>query len=124
MPGLYRKWGAQVVGRPVGEGDIYLLLELSEGGWRLGYGVMCQGVQFLLGGWVAEDQEVLHGLLQVIHPEVGIPLERVLVLLNLLHGVDDQAGHLLSHLYEIGSVFQIYLKVWKEASRGECRLHS
>ena len=67
----------------------HLLLELSQAGWCLGDGVVRLHVQLLGGGSVSKDEEVLHKLLKVIHPEVGVPLKGVLVLLSHLHGPND-----------------------------------
>lgn len=114
-PPAFQAWGG--VAQPEDPGGdrggqqdrTHLLLELSQGGLCLGDGVLSLGVQFLGSGCVPEDEEVLHKLLKVIHPEVGVPLEGVLVLLGHLHGPDDQAGQFFPHLYEVCDILQVRL---------------
>jgi hypothetical protein len=66
-----------------------------------------------------KDQEILHELLEVIHPEIGVSLKGVLVLLSLLHGVDHQAGHFFLHLHEVCHVFQVCLEGVREKPTDE-----
>ena len=111
--------GILEVRKLVGEVHTHLLLELGEGGRHLGEGLLGLGVQVLRADGVPIGEEVLHELLGVVHPQVGVALEGVLVLLSLLYGADDQAGHLLPHLYEVGHVFQVGLQGAGGAQMGE-----
>lgn len=102
----------------------HLLLELGEGGRRLGEGLLGPAVQGLWGDCTPVDQEAPHGFLQVIRPEVGVRLEGVLVLLGLLHGADDPAAQLLPHLCEVGHVLQVGLQGQRGAPRRALCLQS
>lgn len=103
----------------MGEVHTHLLLELGEGRRHLGEGLLGLGVPVLWADGAAIDEEALHDLLGVVHPQVGVALEGVLVLLSLLYGADDQVGQLLPHLYEVGHVFQVGLQGAGGAQMGE-----
>lgn len=104
--------------KPVGKVHTHLLLELGEGGRRLGEGLLRSAVQVLPADGMPVHEEVLHELLWVVRPQIGVALEGVLVLLGLLHGADDQVGNLLPHLYEVRHVFQVGLQAGRRGTEG------
>ena len=89
---------------------VHLFLELVQGGWTLGYAVFGVCLDLLCREHVVVEQELTHELGSVVHPQVGVLVERVAVLARLVHHVLHTVHQLTTHLGELLHLLQIGLR--------------